>query len=289
MATKCFPSLVKMVRGAESDFSTARLRMVREEWQTEFFYLVESNWCQAIILDAEDEDDCKGFNEWNLVLCEVEDILFRKWAVYNYLSSLPLVEFPPKERDVHKQSRAILCYTAGWILSCAGKANKAGKGLMIEFSMRHLLKASEAIAEGLPTSVVDRREKKTLPRSSKAFFQFLCQVECVYISNLTIGMMVAYTAGDLLGAIHSAIMNDEGVQTQFHLLLLGLKFEDTDVSIFLEYVLRKYKRMRGRWFVKAVRSQTADGANAVSKMTTRDGVVAADKAAKAAGAAVRKI
>jgi hypothetical protein len=102
-------------------------------------------------------------------------------------------------------------------------------------------------------------------------------------------MMVTCTAGDLLGAIHRAIMNDEGVRSQFHLLLLGLKFEDTDVSIFLEYVLRKYKRMRGRWFVKAVRSQTADGADAVSKMTTRNGVAAADKAAKAAGAAVRKI
>jgi hypothetical protein len=81
--------------------------------------------------------------------------LFRKWAVYNYSSSLPLVEFPPNERDVHKQSRAILYYTAGWILPCAGKANKAGKGLMIEFPIRHSLKASEAIVEGLPTSVVD--------------------------------------------------------------------------------------------------------------------------------------
>ena len=153
LATKCFPSLVKMVCGAESNFSIARLRMVREEWQTEFLQLVYSNRCQAIILDA--EGDCKGFNKWNLVLCEVEDNLFRKWALYNYSSSLPLIEFPPKETVVHKQSRAILYYTAGWILSCAGKANKAGKGLMIEFSMRHSLKASEAIAEGLPTSVVD--------------------------------------------------------------------------------------------------------------------------------------
>jgi hypothetical protein len=212
--------------------------------------------------------------------------------LYNYASSLPLVEFPPEETVVHKQSRAILYYTSGWILSCTGKG-KAGKGvstrldrLIVEFLMKHSLKASEATAEGLPTSVVDRKEKKTLQRSSKAFFQFLCRVECIYMSNLTIGMMVAYTGGDLLSTIHTAIMNDGGVRSQFDGLLLGLECESTDVSDFLEYVLRKYKRMRGHWFVKAVRGQTADGADAVSRMTTRNGVAAADNAAKAAGLAV---
>ena len=40
---------------------------------------------------------------------------------------------------------------------------------------------------------------------------------------------------------------------------------------------------------RSSRSQTADRADAVSKMTTGDGVAAADKAAKAAGAAVRKM
>jgi hypothetical protein len=97
-------------------------------------------------------------------------------------------------------------------------------------------------------------------------------------------MMVAYTADDLLGTTHNPIMNDEGVRSQFHRLLLGLKFQSTNVSIFLEYVLR-----RGCWFVKAVRSHTADGADAVSKMAIRNGVTAADKVAKAAGAALRKM
>jgi hypothetical protein len=129
----------------------------------------------VIIFDA--GDDLKGFNDWKLVLCEVEDTLFWKWPLYNYSSSLQLIEFPREETVVHKQSRAILYYTAGWILLCAGKANKAGKSLMIEFSMQHSLKASEAIAEGLPTSLVDQREKKSLQHSPKAFFQFLCQVK----------------------------------------------------------------------------------------------------------------
>ena len=109
------------------------------------------------------------------------------------------------------------------------------------------------------------------------------------MSNLNVKMMVAYHADDLLGAVTEKILEDPNVHGSFQELCNMESNDNSLVQTLKKYIVVKFKRMRARWFVKAIRGQTAKGTDAVAKMATRAKVAANSKAAKAAKAAKAEV
>lgn len=105
------------------------------------------------------------------------------------------------------------------------------------------------------------------------------------MENLTIEMMLSHYEGDLLTEIARAIKSNPSVASQFRSLGTGALLADNLQNEMLEYVLRKFARMRGNWFMKALKGQATVQHKAVAQMSTRKNVAAVSAAASAASAA----
>lgn len=125
-------------------------------------------------------------------------------------------------------------------------------------------------------------------RPSKEFFQFILRIETIYIQNLTIDMMLSHYEGDLLQEIARSIETDSSVMSQFRMMAAGMDLPDNLLDEILTYVLTKFARMRGNWFMKALSGQASVSHKAVAQMATRKNVAAVSAAASAASAARRK-
>mmetsp|Transcript_12557 Transcript_12557/g.18937 ORF Transcript_12557/g.18937 Transcript_12557/m.18937 type:complete len:219 (+) Transcript_12557:1-657(+) len=119
-------------------------------------------------------------------------------------------------------------------------------------------KAKEA---GLPFHIVELRQKRSLIFCSKEYYSFICVIESTYVQNLTLKMMLAYTDGDLVNAIHKALYASEKIRSMF--FALNRASEDVDdindderesQLEILKFILDRYVRMRGCWFVKFLKS-----------------------------------
>jgi hypothetical protein len=227
----------------------------------------------------------------------IEDILYRLWCCYNYTASNPPIVIPSAPHKVHKYSQAVVYYTAGWIIAGMYDRDDVCESIalrMAEFAACHTIMASKAKEDKLPTEILDAKETKhPRRRPSKAFYNFACFLECIYMHNMNVDMMMAYCDGDLLSAIRKAICCNEAVEESFIGLLHVLSEEEDSVDEsskgmsdkLMEFVIRKYANMRGRWFAKAFVGQTHKGSGAVENMSTRNQVAALSDAAKAASKA----
>jgi hypothetical protein len=292
-AADAFPRTASMLRAGDSEFTHTRL-LKKREGQVEFLELANDLTLQGI-----ERYTLQRSIEmlWKSVYENIEDKLFRRWAIHSFQLHLAEISFP-EVFSVHKYSMGVLYFTGGWIVSsldkAGGKSSEHRPGLiqnklesMKELASKQSITKDQATSEGLPTGVIDRREMHELRRPSRAFYDFLTRIEAIYMENLTIDMMLSHSDGGLLSAIAAAIIDNEGVRSNF----LELVSESTDPRVYhslLAYVLNKYKRMRGRWFQKAIMGQTCKGSDAVSKMPTRLNVAAKSEAATAVSRATAK-
>ena len=286
-AADAFPRTASMLRAGDTEFARTRL-LKKQEGEVEFLDLANDLTLQGI-----DPDTLQRPIEllWKSVYANIEDKLFRRWAIHSLQLHRAEISFP-EVISVHKYSMGVLYYTGGWLLSSLDKAG--GKSLkhkqgpiqmklesMKELASKQSISKDQATSSGLPTDVIDRKEMNELRRPSRAFYDFLTRIEAIYMENLTIDMMLSYSAGGLLSAIAEAIIENQGVRSNF----LELVSESTDPRVFrslLAYVLKKYERMRGRWFQKAISTgQPCKGADAVAKIPTRLNVAAKSEAATA--------
>jgi len=60
------------------------------------------------------------------------------------------------------------------------------------------LDVDAANEQGLPSSVVERRKRKSKMFCTKGYFEFICFLESIFLANLTLEMMLAYADGDLV-------------------------------------------------------------------------------------------
>jgi hypothetical protein len=145
---------------------------------------------------------------------------------------------------------------------------------------------------------VEIRQRKSLFFVCKAYFDFIVSVESTYVKNLTLTNMIAHLEGDLILAIDNAIRTDKGIQLKF----LSL-FDDVDTTEaaaceniseeyiwhfdIMHFVLDRYRRMRGQWFVKYLKSNQGKslGDHLLDNATTSTKVSHAAAASKAKGAA----
>ena len=268
------PKVSKMVPDADLKFSLWRKRNAFEKAQA-FALAAKNNFCTY---------QSESMEELRLLFLSIEDVMGREWGERAYEVSTPEIVIPPiGENKVHPYSEGVLYYTAGWTLHGLGNVTKKQYPTLFnwasKFSEYNSVTKEEAAKLGLPTYVVDRKEAKRLTRPNKAFFDYICHIETIYLTNVTTSMMLAYIAGDLFKKISSKIMADERQQHMFCALLppeMREEMSDEDVAkvalLMNKYILTKFKRMRGRWFAKALEGQSTKGSTAVDTMATRPNV-----------------
>jgi len=288
IGAKYFPSTHKMKKSSEFSFVNARIRSHKN---------LKVKWMDII---RSENLECTGAGadypvevEWTRVFLFLEEQLFLQWAALSEAEGLPPIRIPENGgvATVHPHSQPVVCFTAGWILAAmvntTKNRTKAMQNDLWNFSQAHSISPVESQKQGVPTSLIERREMKRLHRPSFKFFEFVCRIESIFMENFTVDMMVAYSTGNLVNEIAMAIQTKNEILQEFRTLYDNY-VTDAAARKVLSYMLDKYAHMRGRWFVKSINAQEGNTLEVVDKLPTRAGVGAAVKASKAAAEAIRK-
>jgi hypothetical protein len=75
------------------------------------------------------------------------------------------------------------------------------------FAAAQSINASLAKSIGLPTDLVDRRQRGSSMYCTQQYFDFICFVESIYLANLTLDMMMAHNGGTIISVIKSSILS----------------------------------------------------------------------------------
>jgi hypothetical protein len=277
-AGQIFPKTAKSLPNTEIQFTVMRRR------DKETFI---SQWCEK----------CKTLSSVNdvserhrmAVFVALEIFLFIKWSKASVEMDRPPIIFPT-ENGVSTYALPVVYYTTSWLLSKLFHAKTVAKHLRRPyqvFGMHHSINKKDAHDAGLPTELVDRREKKSLFRSSIEFFLFVQRIESVFLANLNLKMMLAYSDGDLCETIQQGILRDGPILESFFELCNNvddMPLENTVRHAILAFVLERYVNMRGRWFIKSMKGHCKGGGqnDAVNKKAaTRTKVAATIACSKA--------
>eukprot|EP00978_Attheya_sp_CCMP212_P043068 scaffold274581_cov57-Attheya_sp.AAC.1 len=85
-----------------------------------------------------------------------------------------------------------------------------------EFALCHnLTMIEQADMEKLPAALVNRRECKLLYRASSLYYHFIRCIESIYLSNLNLANMLAYSSGNLIKVISMKIADNEDIRMEF--------------------------------------------------------------------------
>ena len=194
----------------------------------------------------------------------VFDCLYSVWCLSSVEDDRPDIDIPSTNL-VGKYSRPIVYYAAGWTLQRASLARTVAvddRGKYVQFASRHSIDVARAKAAQLPYEVVELRQKRSLIFCSKKYYEFICVVESTYIQNLTLKMMLAYADGDLVNAIHQALYASEKIRSMFFALNTATaeateeeqEEEQQSQLEIMKFILDRYVRMRGCWFVKFLKN-----------------------------------
>ena len=129
--------------------------------------------------------------------------VYIEWSKLICVVAKPSIEFP-LDCLVGKYACKVIYYVAGWTLHSASKALTKGianRPLFQNFAQSQSINANEAKALGLPTVLVDMRQRGASRYCRPEYFQFICFVESVYLANLSLEMMLAHPAGDIIAQI----------------------------------------------------------------------------------------
>jgi hypothetical protein len=282
-AAEIFPQTAKSVSGSEMAFIAKRLEM-----RSEF---CESNWMPMKPMG--DNGVCEEIQ--STVFIFLEQCLFFAWSRMQLEGGYPEIIFP-EEDCVSRFAKATVYYTGSWTLSRVDKAptvyNKTRRQCFKRFAASHNLSVEDAEKESLPTGVIKKRGFKSLFRASRTYFDFICRIESVFLANLTLEKMIAYSNGDLLIVIKEALLEHSAMNEEFADLcfgIQGLAGDATECRHLLDYILTKFTRMRGQAFAKSMKGQIGKSLDVIDKSATRIKVAAKAAASRTAAEAVKKL
>ena len=148
--------------------------------------------------------------------------LFMAWSDVICNNEKPPIDFPV-DCLVGKYALPVIYDVAGWTLFSALKASTVAvdnRPLFFRFAARRTI--DECVAKGmnLPTSLVERRTRRALVYCTWEYFYFICVIESIYLTNLTLKMMMAYNDGDIVTKIKLGILSHNDMRNKI-LLLIG--------------------------------------------------------------------
>ena len=283
------PELAKNLGTAELGF------LQRKEEQTKIFAPLWMMLHGEIPLESGLDEEAFG----NLGVF-VFGCLFARWCSMTVAGDRPDIIIV-QESIVAKYSLPVIYYVAGWTLQRASQALTVALGKRdkyIDFASAQHISSEAAKVAGLPYTLVELRQRKSLFFSSRGYFNFILLVESTYVKNLTLTMMKAYIEGDLISAIDAAIKKDRSMQVKF-LSLFDIDANGDDGNIaekyayhleIMEFVLDRYRRMRGCWFVKYLKGNQGKsiGERILDHVSTNTKVAHAAAVSRAVGAAKKE-
>jgi hypothetical protein len=284
LAGQLFPEAAKTLPDVELMFTSKREEQLLEfvqDWSEKCYDLTS-------VLSMTEESR-------RAVFVMLEMFLFLKWSRASSETDVPPIIFPSGNL-VSKYAQPVVYYTAGWVLSRLVLAKTVAEHMRRPyqlFAMHHSITKEESRGAGLPTDLTDQREKKSLVRSSAEFFAIIQSIESVFLANLNLKMMLAFTDGSLCDEIRRGILNNELIVKIFFGLCDEVVEMPLDEGIrrdVLGFVMKRYVNMRGRWFIKIMKGQRKiDQGDAVMKDgATRTRVAAAAACSKAKGTASKE-
>ena len=218
-------------------------------------------------------------------------VLFVDWSHLHYSRDHPtIIIIPPNEIEIHPYSTDILYYTAGFILQRLSVA-KTEKGSFrywfTTFAESNTMLLEDAIDEGLPTSIIEHRQLNNLFCPNQRFFRFIQIIEANYVSNFTLEMMIAFDDGSLIDEINNTLKGDSCLFVQFKLLFDDIEeYDDEIVNAIYDFIFLRFKRMRGKWFVKSMQAEHGGKSKCIDDFSTRGRVIAQTEVSKEKSIAV---
>ena len=182
----------------------------------------------------------------------------------------------------HPYSHQVLYYTTGWLLCRLVSASTEKHSMKQYFAnvyRDHSVTLSVAKEKCLPTTLTERRQLSKLLYSDELFFKFIQFIESIYVDNLTLEMMIAFDDDSLIEQINEGIRCDTDVDGVF-LELCSPQNSDEVNDFIYDFILLRYKRMRGRWFVKSMQAEQGRKYKEVEDLPTRTRVMVATEGAK---------
>jgi len=202
-----------------------------------------------------------------------------QWMYSAANSDKPEVCIPGPDDDtlVGKYSHRTVYYVAGWIVFSLSKAKTIAskkRGIYHRLAHQHSLSEDEAKAAMLPIGLVLRRKRRASMFCTEKFYRFISFVESVYVSNLTLDMMMAHADGDVIGEIKSQVLQSETAICKFTKVCNCTAADDEDaaepfteeeVKALLDYVMTRFANMRGAYFVKFLRGTQSSSAGKLAE------------------------
>lgn len=211
-----------------------------------------------------------------------------QWMYSAANSGKPEISIPGPDDDtlVGKYSHRTVYYVAGWIIFSLSKAKTIAakkRGIYHRLARLHMLSEDDARDAGLPIGLVLRRRRRASMFCTAKFYHFISFVESVYVSNLTLDMMMAHADGDVIGEIKSQVLQSATAVKKFMEVCnctanddedAAELFTDEEIKALLDYVMTRFANMRGAYFVKYLRgTQSSSAGKLAGTQATRTRLV----------------
>ena len=176
--------------------------------------------------------------------------LFQAWSDAICDNEKPPIEFPV-DCLVGMYALPVVYYVAGWTLFSMSKATTIAadnRPVCFTFAASQTIDESAAKRMSLPTSLVERRKRRASVYCTREYFDFLCRIESIFLANLTLKMMLAYSDGDIVTRIKTSILSHNEMRGKISFLSGSDNYSEN--QLLLTYIVERYANMRGTYFVR---------------------------------------
>ncbi len=145
----------------------------------------------------------------------------------------------------------VVCYVARWRLYSASKASTiaaANRPVWFTFAASQTIDERAAKRMNLLTSLMERRKWWASVFCTRGYFDFICCVKSIFLANLTLKMMLAYSDGDTVTRIKMSILLHNEMRERIS--FLSGSGNEANNQLLLTYIVERYANMGGTYFVR---------------------------------------
>jgi hypothetical protein len=183
-------------------------------------------------------------------------IIYQEWVRTSADGKCPPVQIPGKVK-LGKYVWPVIYYVADWTLYSASRALTISLQEIekyFSFVRRNNTTKEGAEKAKLPIDSVEKRTQRAAKNyASKAYYNFICSVELIYLTKLNIKMMRAYADSDIMDIILGGIMKNKYLANKL-CSLCGDDVGTKEQQQIMKYLMERYANMHGTFFVKCIKN-----------------------------------
>ena len=184
--------------------------------------------------------------------------LFQAWSDAICDNEKPPIEFPV-DCLVGMYALPVVYYVAGWTLFSMSKATTIAadnRPVCFTFAASQTIDERAAKRMNLPSSLVERRKRRASVYCTREYFDFLCHIESIFLANLTLKMMLAYSDGDIVTRIKTSILSHNEMREKIS--FLSGSDNNAENQLLLTYIVERYANMRGTYFGRHLKGNSGN-------------------------------